>query len=178
MGLERVAAVLQNVPSNYDTDLLRNLIRFTEQPAGKPLRRRRRPTISPSASSPTTAARSTFMIADGVVPGNEGRGYVLRRILRRAARHARVLGFDGAVPLAHDRAGRRGDGRRLSGDRRAPRHIEEVMRGEEERFAETLDKGLALLEQERARAAPRAAHACSPATSRSGSTTPTASRST
>ena len=147
-GLERLAAVLQGVPSNYDTDLLRTLIHFTEQHANK----RYGVTNSDDLSFRVVAdhARAlTFMIADGVMPANDGRGYVLRRILRRAARHAKQLGFDepflwrvtaavvetmgGAYPEVVERQAQ----------------VQDVIRGEEERFAETLDKGLILLGQEK-----------------------------
>jgi alanyl-tRNA synthetase len=148
MGLERVASVLQNVSSNYDTDLFRRLITFVEQQSGRRYGTREEDDLAMRVIADHSRALN-FMIADGVTPSNEGRGYVLRRILRRAARHARVLGF--AEPFLY----------RMSEpvcavmgaaypellERRA--HIEESVRGEEERFAETLDKGLALLEQER-----------------------------
>jgi alanyl-tRNA synthetase len=148
MGLERVTAVLQGVPSNYDTDLLRSLIAFTEQQSG----RRYGAAADNDLALRVVADHSralAFMIADGVVPSNEGRGYVLRRILRRAARHASVLGFHepylwrmvapvGAVM---------GAAYPELIERRS--YIEGVVRAEEERFAETLEKGLALLEQER-----------------------------
>jgi alanyl-tRNA synthetase len=91
-----------------------------------------------------------FMIADGVVPANDGRGYVLRRILRRAARHARVLGFEQPFlwKMSEPVQAVMGAAYPELGERRA--YIEEVVRSEEERFAETLDRGLALLREERA----------------------------
>ncbi len=148
MGMERVTAVLQNVPSNYDTDLLRNLIAFSEKASG----RRYGANADDDLALRVIADHSralTFMIADGVVPSNEGRGYVLRRILRRAARHASVLGFH--EPYLWRTVAPVGE---VMGaaypeviERRA--FIEEVIRSEEDRFAETLEKGLALLEQER-----------------------------
>lgn len=150
MGLERMAAVLQGVYSNYDTDLLRDLIRFVEKESGR--RYGAAPEDDLAFRVLADHARAlTFMIADGVMPANEGRGYVLRRLLRRAARHARGLGFTRpflwrmAAPVAE-----------IMGDAypEVVEHqdrIQEVIRGEEERFAETLDKGLALLEQERGR---------------------------
>ncbi len=148
MGLERIAAVLQKVPSNYDTDLLHNLIEFAEVRADRHYGVCAEDDLALRVIADHSRALH-FMIADGVVPSNEGRGYVLRRILRRAARHAKVLGFDqpflcrmsepviatmgAAYPeLVHRRT-----------------YIEGVIRSEEERFADTLDKGLALLEQER-----------------------------
>jgi len=147
-GLERLAAVLQNVPSNYDTDLLRNLIRFTETHAGK--RYGDNPDDDLSFRVIADHVRAlTFLVADGVLPSNDGRGYVLRRVLRRAARHAKQLGFD--VPflwrvteaVAHTMG--------AAYPEIIERHatIQQVLRAEEERFGETLDKGLTLLEQEK-----------------------------
>jgi alanyl-tRNA synthetase len=148
MGLERITAVLQNVRSNYDTDLFRNLIRFAEQHAGTRYGGDETADLAFRVIADHSRAVS-FMIADGVVPANEGRGYVLRRILRRAARHAKVLGFD--QPFLHRMvepvAATMGAAYPEVVERRA--YIEEVVRTEEERFGETLDKGLALLAQER-----------------------------
>jgi alanyl-tRNA synthetase len=149
MGLERVTAVLQGVPSNYDTDLFRRLITFVEQQSGRRYGAREEDDLAMRVIADHSRAIA-FMIADGVVPSNEGRGYVLRRILRRAARHARVLGFE--EPFLY-RMGEpvgavMGEAYPELVERRA--YIEQTVRGEEERFAETLDKGLALLEQERA----------------------------
>jgi len=147
-GLERLAAVLQGVQSNYDTDLLRNLIRFTEEHA----KRRYGQNAGDDLSFRVIADHSralTFMIADGVVPGNEGRGYVLRRILRRAARHARQLGFTEPYLWHVTKAVAETMGAAYPEIIERHGYIEEVIRNEEERFAETLDKGLALLDQER-----------------------------
>ena len=148
-GLERLAAVLQGVKSNYDTDLLRDLIRFTEGHAGKRYGADDKDDLSFRVIADHARAL-TFMIADGALPSNEGRGYVLRRVLRRAARHAKQLGFDepflwrvtGAVVATM------GAAYPEIVERQA--HIEQVIRSEEERFAETLDKGLTLLEEEKA----------------------------
>ena len=148
MGLERIAAVLQGVLSNYDTDLLRNLIRFTEEHVKKPYGRNEADDLAFRVIADHSRALS-FMIADGVVPGNEGRGYVLRRILRRAARHARQLGF--SEPFLWHVSKAVADTMGSAYPELIERHgyIEDVIRTEEERFAETLDKGLALLDQER-----------------------------
>jgi alanyl-tRNA synthetase len=148
MGLERVTAVLQHVPSNYDTDLFRRLIAFTEEQSGRRYGADEESDLAMRVIADHSRALHC-MIADGVVPGNEGRGYVLRRILRRAARHARVLGFE--QPFLYRMS--EPVGTVLGGaypelvERRA--YIEEVVRSEEERFAETLDRGLALLAAER-----------------------------
>ncbi len=95
MGLERIAAVLQGVPSQLrHRSAPRHDRASPRSRRGRRYGERRTRSTSRSASSPTTAARSAFMIADGVRPSNEGRGYVLRRILRRAARHGKNLGLD------------------------------------------------------------------------------------
>jgi alanyl-tRNA synthetase len=94
MGLERIAAVLQGTHDNYDTDLFRALIRAIEEESGVPA-------DGPKGVSHRVIAdhlrATSFLIADGVLPSNEGRGYVLRRIMRRAMRHAELLGV--AEPL-------------------------------------------------------------------------------
>ncbi len=149
MGLERVTAVLQNVRSNYDTDLFRRLIDFVERESGRRYGAREADDLAMRVIADHSRALN-LMIADGVVPSNEGRGYVLRRILRRAARHARGLGFTEPFlyRMSEPLGAVMGDAYPEVVERR--RYIEETVRSEEERFAETLDKGLALLEQERA----------------------------
>jgi alanyl-tRNA synthetase len=148
MGLERVTAVLQGVRSNYDTDLFRRLIAFVEAQSGRRYGARAEDDLAMRVIADHSRA-VIFMVADGVVPSNEGRGYVLRRILRRAARHARVLGFDDPFlyRMTEPVCAVMGQAYPEIVERRA--YIEQTARGEEERFAETLDKGLALLEQER-----------------------------
>jgi alanyl-tRNA synthetase len=143
MGLERLAAVMQGVHSNYDTDLFRPLIEATAALAG---------TLDPADKSLRVIAdhiRScAFLVTDGVVPSNEGRGYVLRRIVRRAIRHGHRLGlrepfFHRLVgPLVEVMAGAYPELER----RREV--VERVLRQEEERFAETLEQGLRILEQD------------------------------
>ena len=148
MGLERVAAILQKVTSNYDTDLFRTLIRFTEQQSDKRYGEREDDDLAMRVIADHSRALH-FMIADDVVPSNEGRGYILRRILRRAARHAKALGFDGpylyrmSEPVIMTMT----EAYPELVERRA--YIRTVIRTEEERFAETLDKGLTLLAFER-----------------------------
>ncbi|MCX8073710.1 MAG: alanine--tRNA ligase [Candidatus Binatia bacterium] len=150
MGLERVTAVLQGVPSNYDTDLFRPLIEFVERASGRRYGASEVDDVAFRVIADHSRAL-TFLVADGVRPANEGRGYVLRRVLRRAARHARHLGFRepflcrmvepvlNVLGAAYPEAlGRQAD-------------IAAVLREEEERFAETLDKGLELLEEEKQR---------------------------
>jgi alanyl-tRNA synthetase len=148
MGLERITAVLQGVGSNYDTDLLRPLIRFAAEHAGRPYGRHADDDLALRVIADHARALS-FMAADGVVPANDGRGYVLRRILRRAARHARHLGFHEPFLWRVTTAVAETMGAAYPELCERQAHIEAVIRAEEERFAETLDKGLALLEQER-----------------------------
>jgi len=149
MGLERVVAVLQDVPSNYDTDLFRRLIAFVEQRAALRYGDNDVQDLAMRVIADHSRALA-FMIADGVVPSNEGRGYVLRRILRRAARHARVLGFEQPFlcAMVEPVQATMGAAYPELGERRP--YIEGVIRAEEERFAETLDRGLELLREERA----------------------------
>ncbi|HEY7890062.1 MAG TPA: alanine--tRNA ligase [Steroidobacteraceae bacterium] len=141
MGLERMAAVLQGVHSNYDIDLFKNLIRAAADLAH---------TTDLASSSLRVIAdhirACTFLIVDGVLPSNEGRGYVLRRIIRRAARHGYKLGieepfFHKLVPVLE---------REMSAAypelTRGRELAERVLKQEEERFAETLDNGMELLE--------------------------------
>jgi alanyl-tRNA synthetase len=147
MGLERITAVLQGVLSNYDADLLRDVIAFTEGLCG----RRYGSTDESDVSFRVIADHGralSFMIADGVRPSNEGRGYVLRRILRRAARHGKNLGLD--QPFLARVAGAVIDGFGAAyPELRSQRHeIEDVIGAEEVRFAETLGRGGAILEEE------------------------------
>jgi alanyl-tRNA synthetase len=146
MGLERITAVLQNVLSNYDIDYMRALTATTEQLTGK--KYGVNPTADISFRVIDDHARAvSFLIADGVMPSNEGRGYVLRRLLRRAARHGRLIGLE--QPFLHEVAKTVAA---VMGDaypelRAEEQRIREVIRTEEERFGETLERGLALLEE-------------------------------
>ena len=92
MGLERITAVMQGVGSNYDTDLLQGIIRHVERLSGKKYGAGEKDDVSMRVIADHSRA-VTFLICDGALPSNEGRGYVLRRIMRRAARHAKMLGF-------------------------------------------------------------------------------------
>jgi alanyl-tRNA synthetase len=150
MGLERIAAVLQGVHSNYDIDLFARLI-----DAAAALTRaadRRSPSLRGIADHIRAAS---FLICDGVLPGNEGRGYVLRRIIRRALRHGYELGvqepfFNELVaPLEREM------GRAFPELGVAAAHVQRVLRTEEERFAETLAQGMRILEDALARASGR-----------------------
>jgi alanyl-tRNA synthetase len=141
MGLERVAAVMQGVHTNYDIDLFKNLIDAVASTLG----------VKNEGSSSLNVIADhiracSFLICDGVLPGNEGRGYVLRRIIRRAVRHGNKLGAQESffhklvAPLAKEM----GDAYPELVKSRA--HIEKVLEKEEKRFAETLDQGMDILE--------------------------------
>jgi alanyl-tRNA synthetase len=154
MGLERIAAVLQGKLSNYDTDFFTPLVGLMEELSGQAYGRGGRADVSMRVVG-DHARGVTFLIGDGVVPSNEGRGYVLRRIIRRAARHGRLLGLQ--EPFLHRASGlvieEMADAYPELEQRRAA--IAQIILREEERFAETLDKGLRILseETERLRAA-------------------------
>ena len=142
MGLERLVAVLQNVHNNYDIDLFRHLIDSIQELSG---------TEDPTHTSLRVVAdhiRScSFMITDGVQPSNEGRGYVLRRIIRRAIRHGHQLGLNDAFfyklvrPLVEEM------GEAFPEIAKAQSNVERTLKQEEARFADTLDKGLRILGQ-------------------------------
>lgn len=142
-GLERTASILQKVDSNYDIDLFQNIIGRTAELLGKPYdyRSESAPSFRVIADHSRTAA---FLIADGVLPSNEGRGYVLRRIMRRAIRHGRKLGFTG--PFMAKTAGFVID--EMSGAypelTRSRSFVEKAIQAEEEQFLRTLEKGLTL----------------------------------
>jgi alanyl-tRNA synthetase len=145
MGLERITAVMQNVLSNYDIDYMRELTAAVENLTGKRYGADATADISFRVIDDHARAVS-FLIADGVMPSNDGRGYVLRRLLRRAARHGRLIGLK--EPFLYQIASTVG---KVMGEAypelqtEAPR-IREIIRSEEERFSETLEKGLVLLE--------------------------------
>ncbi|MCF8116907.1 MAG: alanine--tRNA ligase [Desulfarculaceae bacterium] len=146
MGLERIAATVQGFTSNYDSDLFTPIMDFTSQLAG--ITRGDDSENDVSLRVIADHARAcAVLVGDGVMPSNEGRGYVLRRILRRAARHGRKLGLTG--PFLHQVAGVVMDEFQaaypgLYGNRA---FVDKVISGEEERFGETLDTGLKLLSE-------------------------------
>jgi len=149
MGLERLTAVIQGVKSNYDTDLFAPIIRFVEKTSGKTYGQNADNDVSIRVIADHSRA-VTFLIGDGIMPSNEGRGYVLRRILRRAARHGKMLGINkpflnesaqvvidmmkGVYPDLVEKAS----------------FITKVILNEEQRFMETLDAGLRILQEETA----------------------------
>jgi alanyl-tRNA synthetase len=147
MGLERITSILQGVRGNYDTDLLRDVIRAMETLSGK--RYGDDPEQDISFRVIADHARATaFVIADGVVPTNEGRGYVLRRIMRRALRHGRLLGFETLFFSQATESVVRLMGSAYPELVERKDYLTAVVRTEEERFSDTLGRGLSLLEQE------------------------------
>jgi len=141
MGLERLAAVMQGVHSNYETDLFVGLIEDAMDVT------RTRDANNKSLRVIADHIRAcSFLIADGVLPGNEGRGYVLRRIIRRAIRHGYKLGADAPFfyKLVQPLEAQMGAAYPELGVQRT--HVERVLRQEEERFAETLENGMRILE--------------------------------
>jgi alanyl-tRNA synthetase len=144
MGLERVAAVLQGVHNNYETDLFQAIIRASVEATGVPAE-------GPALPSHRVIAdhlrASSFLIADGVLPSNEGRGYVLRRIMRRAMRHAHLLGAEEPLlyrllpVLVHEM------GQAYPELHRGQALISETLKIEEIRFRKTLERGLTLLDE-------------------------------
>ena len=147
MGLERTAAVLQGVISNYDTDLFQPLILQARARVNEYRRFEDSPESHASLRIIADHARATtFLISDGVVPSNEGRGYVLRKIMRRALRHVRLLGGDLYVlsNMARSVENLMKEAYPELSDQ-VP-HIQRVIRSEEERFARTIDIGLKKLE--------------------------------
>ena len=145
MGLERIGALLQGKHDNYDTDLMRSLIEASAHATSSD-------PDGPGKVHHRVIAdhlRSTsFLIADGVMPSNEGRGYVLRRIMRRAMRHAHMLGATDPVMFKLVPALVRQMGAAYPELGRAQPMIEETLRSEESRFRQTLDRGLRLLDDE------------------------------
>ncbi|MBP6562897.1 MAG: alanine--tRNA ligase [Neisseriaceae bacterium] len=143
MGLERISAVMQHVNSNYEIDLFQNLVKAAARETG----------VAFSLEEPSLKVLAdhiracSFLIADGVLPSNEGRGYVLRRIIRRAVRHGYKLGQKGAFfhKMVPDLVAEMGDAfPELKARQQA---ITDALKLEESRFAQTLEHGMALLEQ-------------------------------
>ncbi|WP_041544641.1 MULTISPECIES: alanine--tRNA ligase [Chelativorans] len=142
MGLERVAAVLQGVHDNYEIDLFKALIHATEEAVGVRAEGERRPSYKVIADH---LRASSFLIADGVLPSNEGRGYVLRRIMRRAMRHAQLLGAEEPLMWRLVPALVREMGQAYPELVRGEALITETLKLEETRFRKTLARGLNLL---------------------------------
>jgi alanyl-tRNA synthetase len=147
MGLERVSAVMQGVKSNYDIDILQGIIRHIERLSGKLYGADEKDNVSMRVIADHARA-VTFLICDGALPSNEGRGYVLRRIMRRAARHAKMLGCSEPMLYNMVDAVRETMGDAYHELQEREDYIKKVVLGEEQRFAETLDRGLAHLNDE------------------------------
>lgn len=151
MGLERVSAIMQGARSNYETDLFQPIIEQTQSMSNKK--------YSSATDDSAVAFRViadhiravTFLIAEGILPSNEGRGYVLRRILRRAVRYGKKLGFD--APFLHRLVPSVGDilGAQYSEIIEKQDFIMEAIRAEEDKFFKTLERGLSILHEELAK---------------------------
>ena len=146
MGLERIVSILQNAPTNYDTDLMRPIMEKTGELSGRNLGGAKDSDVAMKVIADHSRAMA-FLIGDGVLPSNEGRGYVLRRIMRRAIRYGRNIGL--TRPFLHETA-------KVVFDIMKPAYpelseaqafITNVIENEEIRFSETLDKGLTLLNE-------------------------------
>ncbi len=147
LGLERLSAVLQGARSNYETDLLSGVISAIEELSGREYSADRSTEVAMRVIADHSRALA-FLISDGVFPSNEGRGYVLRRILRRAVRHSKFLGIDEpfiyrVLPAVEGIMGEAYPEIREKGD-----FVSQVVKSEEERFLETVDRGLELLNHE------------------------------
>ena len=153
MGLERIAAILQGTHDNYETDLFRNLIAASVELSGTPAEGAHRASHRVVADH---LRASAFLIADGVMPSNEGRGYVLRRIMRRAMRHAQLMGCTEPLMWRLVPALVREMGQAFGELIRAEPLITETLKLEETRFKETLARGLRLLDDATAGLAPGA----------------------
>lgn len=143
MGLERISAVMQHVHSNYEIDLFRNLLNAAAEAIGC------KNEEQSSLKVVSDHIRSCgFLIADGVLPSNEGRGYVLRRIIRRACRHGNKLGATGSFFYKIVAALVAEMGEAFPELKQQQANIERVLKAEEEQFAKTLEQGLKILEQD------------------------------
>jgi alanyl-tRNA synthetase len=147
MGLERISAILQGVKSNYETDLFKPLFKEIERISSISYGEEDRTDTSLRVIADHSRA-ATFLISDGVLPSNEGRGYVLRRVMRRAMRHGKMLGIEG--PFLYRTSSKVVD--LMKGAypelRETEGFISKVIQNEEERFSETLDSGLKILREE------------------------------
>ena len=144
MGLERIACIMQDVPSLFDVDTIANILNRVCDIANVEYKQDEK--LDVSLRVVTDHIRSTvFMVSDGVLPSNEGRGYVLRRLLRRAARHGKLLGIDGAflAGLADTVINESKDAYPVLEEKRE--QIKNIIRREEERFMQTIDAGAAIL---------------------------------
>ncbi len=147
MGLERISAILQRVKSNYETDLFKPIFKEIETVSSISYGQDHRTDTSLRVIADHSRA-ATFLISDGVLPSNEGRGYVLRRIMRRAMRHGKMLGIDG--PFLYKTSSKVVDLMKEAYPelRETEAFVSKVIQNEEERFSETLESGLKILREE------------------------------
>jgi alanyl-tRNA synthetase len=147
MGLERISAILQGVTSNYETDLFKPIFKEVERIGQISYGQDPRSDVSLRVIADHSRA-ATFLINDGVLPSNEGRGYVLRRIMRRAMRHGKILGIEG--PFLYRTSSKVVDQMKEAFPelRETEAFVSKVIQNEEERFSETLDAGLKILREE------------------------------
>ena len=151
-GLERISMLLQDVETNYDIDLFKDIIEKTAQLVGKPYDpKSKNESVFSFRVIADHSRAATFLVGDGVLPSNEGRGYVLRRIMRRAIRHGRKLGFN--APFMHKTCGFVIDQMKEAYPDLIEKRsfIERAVLAEEEQFFKTLDRGLGLLDEELAK---------------------------
>ncbi len=144
LGLERIVSIIQDVPTNFDTDLIRPIIDETERLAERPFGESRSTDVAMKVIADHSRA-AAFLIGDGILPSNEGRGYVLRRIMRRAIRYGRNIGLQ--RPFLHKTAGVVFDVMKPAYPElsQAAAFITNIIENEEVRFLETLDTGLKML---------------------------------
>ncbi|MBW1740553.1 MAG: alanine--tRNA ligase [Deltaproteobacteria bacterium] len=147
LGLERMAAICQGRQSNYDTDIFAGLIACIEELSGRTYGKDRQSDVAIKVIADHTRA-STFLIADGLIPSNEGRGYVLRRIIRRAVRYGKVIGLKGPFISSVADVVVREMGETYPELKKASAFLGKVIDHEESRFAETLEFGLRFLDEE------------------------------
>ena len=147
MGLERISAILQGVKTNFETDLFKPIIEEIEEISHLSYGKDQQSDMSMRVIADHSRA-ATFLINDGVLPSNEGRGYVLRRIMRRAMRHGKILGIKS--PFLHRTSSKVLDLMKVAYPelRETEEIVSKVIRNEEERFSETLDSGLKILREE------------------------------
>jgi alanyl-tRNA synthetase len=147
MGLERITTVMQGVQSNYDTNLLRDIIANIEQLSGKKYGANNDDDVSMRVMADHSRA-TAYLIADGILPSNEGRGYVLRRIMRRAMRHAKMLGFEDPVLFRTTTFVLDFMAAAFPEEAKRKDFVARVVQNEEERFMQTLGNGLRILQEE------------------------------
>ncbi|MCK5913545.1 MAG: alanine--tRNA ligase, partial [Desulfuromusa sp.] len=152
MGLERLTTVMQGVQSNYDTDIIRKIIAYIEELSGKTYGNSEEDDVSMRVMTDHSRA-TAYLIADGILPSNEGRGYVLRRIMRRAMRHAKMLGLEDPVLYKTAVFVLKSMAEAYPEEAERKDFIAKVVFNEEERFIQTLGNGLRILQEEIARLA-------------------------